>query len=889
MMRSEAKECLCESGAGTGKALPLDAPVWTPKGPVPMAFIHPGVEVLTHDGNRAKVKAVHSQGIQPIYEVDIGRGQSVRCTEDHLWTVIDKKGKRKTLTLREIMDSGARYSLPICEPLDLEHRDVEIPAYTLGVLLGDGCIGPYAATITTMDDGILFHLAQELPPKYKWRGAGGLTWRLSRAGWSPKRKRVRGGVSRSGNRWVARIGTDTRSETFESKKEAEIALRTLRRDRKMDPDWFSELRRLGLWMSRSADKFIPEEYKANSIGVRLGVLQGLLDTDGTIDRSGGHQPVFTSVSRRLALDVRELVESLGGLATIKTKKTSGRLAYNVRIQHPDATSLFRLPRKRNLARKRLTVPRRWIGKITPAGKTECQCIEIDTQEGLFLTEHCAVTHNSFSILAKAYFTAVKYKGSRQLFLRQTRKSLNDSILPMWRDKILTNGHPAIRPTSTIPYQDNYRFPNGSEVVIGGLEDADRILSAEYDRIYIFQAEETNVEAYEKALTRLRHSKTPYHQIVLDVNPASRYHWINKRFDRSLCDGRLRERLSYRHQDNPLLFDHEKGEWTDWGREYVTEILGALTGVRRERLLFHRWVAEEGIILDNFDPAIHCVTGELQEPTKTDPVWRLHLKQPKEETVDLCYFTAGVDWGWDPDPGVISVWGYDSPRWHPQIRRYRVAEIYRTRWQREEWAEAAVELWARYDIRFFSCDRSRPDSIAYFNTRLGVHTGRNAPNIALGQPSLGGVRVPGRGELYNGIDLLREGFYNPVTKHVRTHFLNDALLDGPDPALVKAGRPTKTEDEILEWVYTRIKEDDPKKETLPDPKCDEHGIDAMRYDEALNYIKGYGRRAPRTKTWKPGTYGERWVKQLKRGLDGLPKGLRRRRKQRLVLPTQLQNH
>jgi hypothetical protein len=511
---------------------------------------------------------------------------------------------------------------------------------------------------------------------------------------------------------------------------------------------------------------------------------------------------------------------------------------------------------------------------------------MESQAKECLAESGAGTGKSFSILAKAYYTAVTNPGSRQLFLRQTRKSLNDSILPMWRDKILGNGHPAIRHTSTIPYQDNYRFPNASEVVIGGLEDADRILSAEYDRIYVFQAEETNIEAYEKAITRLRHKRTPYHQIMLDVNPASRYHWINKRFDRSLCVKGRRERLSYRHQDNPLLFDHEKEEWTDWGMEYVTEILGTLTGVRRERLLYHRWVAEEGIILDNYDPEVHEITAELETPTKSQPTWLLH-KQGVQEPIPLAYFTAGVDWGWDPDPGVIQVWGYDAPRWHPQIKRYRIAEIYRTRWQREEWAEAAVDLWAKYDIRFFCCDRSRPDTIAYFNTRLGHHAGRDATSIAMGQPSLGGVRVPGKGEIYNGIDLMREGLFNPVSKHTRTFFVRDSLVGGPDPALVKAGRPTKTEDEILEWVYKRIGDDDPKKETEPDKKCEDHGIDAWRYDEALNYIKGYGRRAPKTATWKRGTYGEKWVSQLKKGLDKLPKGLRKRKGRRVVLPTQLQ--
>lgn len=489
----------------------------------------------------------------------------------------------------------------------------------------------------------------------------------------------------------------------------------------------------------------------------------------------------------------------------------------------------------------------------------------------------AGTGKSFSLLVEADMVARQNPGARILFARQTRVSLNDTILPLWRDNVLGHGNPVIRASSTIPFQHNYIYPNHSDIVIGGLEDADKVLSAEYDRIYIFQAEECSIESYEKALTRLRHNHTPYHQITLDVNPGSRYHWINKRFPEEHegeVDGRCR--FCYRHEDNPTLFDHKKGEWTDWGREYVLRILGSLTGVRRQRLLNHLWVAEEGIILDNYDPAVHLISAELEKDDARG--WMLH-QRGVSEPIPIAYFTAGVDWGWDPDPGVIQVWAYDSPRWHQGIRRYRVAEIYKTRLQREEWADRAVDLWKKYDIRFFVCDRSRPQSITYFNQRIGRAMGRDMPMIAVGQPSLGGNRVAGASEIYEGIDLMREGLRHPVTGHVRTRYVADAFPEGKDTRLIEKHRPTCTEEELTEWVYTPLKEDDPQKEPPPLRSCDDHGIDAARMDECFNWLTSLAPSITQEQKWKPGTYGESWLKKLKsmrkrRGNKSLPVQLTR---------------
>ena len=501
-----------------------------------------------------------------------------------------------------------------------------------------------------------------------------------------------------------------------------------------------------------------------------------------------------------------------------------------------------------------------------------------------LAESGAGTGKSFSVLAKADYVARTNPGSRQLFARQTRVSLNDTILPLWRDAVLGDKHPAIKPNSTIPFQHNYTYPNKSDIVVGGLEDADKVLSAEYDRIYIFQAEECSLEGYEKALTRLRHRHTPYHQITLDVNPASKFHWINRRWPPvEAGESQGRQRFCYRHEDNPTLFDHKKGEWSEWGREYVMEILGSLTGVRRQRLLNHLWVAEEGIILENWDPTRNMVSGECAYDEKRAS-WMIHQKGVLEP-IPIAYFTAGVDWGWDPDPGVLQVWGYDSPRWHPGIRRFRVAEIYKTKLQKEEWADRAVDLWQKYDIRFFCCDRSRPDAIEYFNRRISHAMGREMPPIAVGQSSLGGARMKGSSEIREGIDLMREGILHPTTGHVRTLLMADAFPEGKDKNLLKRGRPTCMEEEVTEWVYQTLNENDPQKEPPPDKKCDDHALDAARYDECFNWLASLVSQPRRESTWKRGTYGESWVKTLKTSWNSLS----RKQKQKLGrrhLPVQM---
>lgn len=148
------------------------------------------------------------------------------------------------------------------------------------------------------------------------------------------------------------------------------------------------LRELDLWGCWSWNKFVPTVYLTASPAQRLAVIQGLLDTDGWVQRndSGNTGAHFSSSSETLALDVIELVGSLGGLTTLQHKAHPryqggiGRPAYVVRINLPRGLDPFRLTRKLDAWRSGRpsidTPPVRSIKSITHTGSQECISLSV---------------------------------------------------------------------------------------------------------------------------------------------------------------------------------------------------------------------------------------------------------------------------------------------------------------------------------------------------------------------------------------------------------------------------------------------------------------------------------------------------------------------------------
>jgi hypothetical protein len=225
----------------------------------------------------------------------------------------------------------------------------------LGVLIGDGCFIGNSIGLTSIDEEIISNVKELLP------------------------------------------------EEIKCKQHKDLIQYTLVVKRGNKNPYINELKKLGLWGHHSYEKFIPKHYMYNSLRCRLEVLQGLLDTDGSVDKKTG-LPIFYTTSPVLADNVKELIESIGGICIIKEKHTKykyknvvkdGRVSYCCYIRLNDGSKLFRLSRKKNLCKQRTKYfVKRIIDRVEYVGQKEAQCILIDSQDHLYLTNNFIVTHNT---------------------------------------------------------------------------------------------------------------------------------------------------------------------------------------------------------------------------------------------------------------------------------------------------------------------------------------------------------------------------------------------------------------------------------------------------------------------------------------------------------------
>jgi len=387
-----------------------------------------------------------------------------------------------------------------------------------------------------------------------------------------------------------------------------------------------------------------------------------------------------------------------------------------------------------------------------------------------LCVHAAAgTGKTRGILEKLNYCAMRWAGMRGLLCRKTRASLSGTTLEIFENEVLPANSP-IKSGANRYHRTHYAYPNGSEIVLGGLDNPDRIMSGQFDLIVIDEATECDQEDWEKLMTRLRNGVMPYQQIIGMCNPNAPTHWLRRRMDA----GETTEIQSL-YDDNPRWWDHKRNDWTDEGRDYIAK-LDRLKGVRYEQLRLGLWVAAEGQIWPMFNASKHLITAELEitdTPTKMVRAL-LHVKGEKHPR-EIKRFIAGVDWGFR-DPFVMHCYAidYDS-------RMYLVDEIYRTRTNVNDRADWAAAWQHKYGIDSFWCDSAEPDMIELFNRRM---------NRGEGDPIA-------RGALKD---------FKATTDVVGQMFADDALFilrdccKERDPELEGARKATCLMDEIPGFVY-----------------------------------------------------------------------------------------
>ena len=246
----------------------------------------------------------------------------------------------------------------------------------------------------------------------------------------------------------------------------------------------------------------------------------------------------------------------------------------------------------------------------------------------------AGTGKSRACLEKVHLQALKYPGLRGLLTRKTLASLTATGLVTFREKVLHAREDVSFYGGSKAEPAHFRYPNGSRLVVGGLDNPRKVMSSEYDVVYVQEAIDLAEDDWESLTTRLRNGVMPYQQLLADTNPGSAHHWLKARGDagRTLL-------LNSRHEDNPAVTP-----------AYLA-ILDALSGVRKERLRFGRWASAEGMIFSDYDPRVH-----LLDSLTIGPTWQRWL---------------AVDFGYT-NPFVCQWWAED-----PDGRLYLYREIYRT--------------------------------------------------------------------------------------------------------------------------------------------------------------------------------------------------------------------
>lgn len=392
----------------------------------------------------------------------------------------------------------------------------------------------------------------------------------------------------------------------------------------------------------------------------------------------------------------------------------------------------------------------------------------------------AGTGKSRACLEKLHWTAERYPGMRGLILRKTRESLAESALVTWEEKVVPANHPILNG----PQRDSrkvYRYPNGSEVIVAGLRqsgrnETQRVMSTEYDIIFVQEAIELNEDDWEKATTRLRNGKTPYGQLMADTNPDRPTHWLKKR-----CDAGKTVLLESRHEDNPVLWDRARNQPTEAGGTYIG-ILDGLTGPRKQRLRYGRWVQAEGVVYEGWDAAVHLV-DRFEIPAD----WTRYLS---------------IDFGFT-HPFVCQWWAVD-----PDGRLWLYREIFQMGLLVEDAAAQIKALQAtepRARILLAVCDHDAEDR-ATLAKHLGVAT------------------VAARKEVSPGIQAVASRLKRAKDGKPRIFLLRGSLVRR-DPALAAKHKPCCTAEEFDGYVWDegghRNKGEEPVKEN-------DHGLDALRY-------------------------------------------------------------
>ena len=383
------KDVLLMVARKNGKALSLDTPINTPDGWKTMADIHVGDQVYSVDGEPTTVIA-ESQIFEghDCYKVTFEDGEEIIADAEHIWTVMTKNSRRANSRecvrldwgyIQEYRDKNGyfdtttekmasdfarvrkdgkgidyKYRVKISEPLQYTEQQLPLDPYILGLWLGDGDADCARMNVGKEDLAEMLEImtAYQMYPRPQKLCKGKTCYRIS-----------------IGNEHGLR-GND---------KNYIIPL-------------LHEMNLIG-------NKHIPEIYLRSSVEQRMELLRGLMDTDGTIGKTGECE--FAQKDHAFILQFSELLSSLSIKHSVKRHDVmcNGNMceAYRVTFFCDKTNPCFKLKRKYERLKDNLA-PRMKNKSIVNIEKIESvptKCIGVAHESHLYLAgKKMTTTHNT---------------------------------------------------------------------------------------------------------------------------------------------------------------------------------------------------------------------------------------------------------------------------------------------------------------------------------------------------------------------------------------------------------------------------------------------------------------------------------------------------------------
>ena len=370
-----------EDNVGDGPQ-PLYAKVLTPNGFVRIDSLKLGDEVCRIDGTVQKVIGVYPKGKKNLYRVHFAHGEYVECCKDHLWTVTDtcSHNKVKTLTVEQMIDNvlikssnwnSSRYYVPNNKSF-FNEREVTIDPFTLGVILGDGYISGDNVEITIGYNKVKKIIPNLILPngitlsKYEYKDRNAVRYRF---------------IGKSNNKSMM--------------------------------DFISDL---GLKNKTSFTKFIPDDYIFNSFENRKKLLDGLVCTDGYINKRGLIE--YSTVNKTLCDNISFLMKSMGYDIYVCCKE---RKIENGAFSNTPVYVIHQL--------KGYKYGKKIIAIEDMHKEEEMMCIKVSGEEELYITDNFITTHNTTTTAILSYAISKEgYKAYKSgVSVTSLRKGIDDAV------------------------------------------------------------------------------------------------------------------------------------------------------------------------------------------------------------------------------------------------------------------------------------------------------------------------------------------------------------------------------------------------------------------------------------------------------------------------------